>query len=175
VTPAPSEEFFVALYDELHRLADSQLRRVGTDLSVGTTTLLHEAYLNFAARDGVSFSDRSQFMAYAARAMRSLVIDYARRGRAQKRGGGQFEITLTDSVATAWSGGNDVGELERLSDELDGLAELEPALSQLVDLHFFCGYTFPEIAVMRGVSERTVFRDWRKARLLLQHSLQDPN
>jgi RNA polymerase sigma factor (TIGR02999 family) len=175
VAPAPSDELFVALYDELHRLADNQLRRLGTDLSIGATTLLHEAYLNLAGRDAVSFPDRSRFMGYAARAMRSIVIDYARRGLAQKRGGGEFEITLTESVAPSpQSRAKEVGELERLSEALDELAVLEPELAQLVDLHFFCGYSFPEIAGMRGVSERTAQRDWRKARLLLQHALDDP-
>ena len=171
---SPSDELFVALYDELHRLADNQLRRLGTDLTIGTTTLLHEAYLNLAGRDAVSFPDQSRFLAYAARAMRSIVIDYARRGQTRKRGGGEFEITLNDSLAVAGRA-NDVGELERLSLALDELAVLEPELAQLVDLHFFCGYSLPEIAGMRRVSERTAQRDWRKARLLLQHALDDLN
>jgi RNA polymerase sigma factor (TIGR02999 family) len=113
-------------------------------------------------------------MGYAARAMRCLVIDYARRSRAAKRGGGVFEITLTGNVAPAGGGRADGSvELERLSEALDELAALEPGLAQLVDLHFFCGYRFEEIAKMRGVSDRTVQRDWRKARLLLQHTLGD--
>jgi RNA polymerase sigma factor (TIGR02999 family) len=169
-----AEQLFPALYAELHRLADRQLRRVGPDLSLGTTTLLHEAYLNLAGREGVRFPDRGRFMNYAARAMRALVIEYGRRARAQKRGGGAFELTLTEGGANApVGGGNDATELERLSDALDELAGLKPELAQLVDLHFFCGYTFAEIADMRGVSERTVQRDWRKARLLLQHTLLD--
>lgn len=110
-------------------------------------------------------------MSYAARAMRGLVIDYTRRARAQKRGGGAFEITLTEDQPQ--SDPHRAEELERLSEALDGLAGLEPDLAQLVDMHFFCGYTFGEIADMRGVSERTVQRDWRKARLLLQHALSD--
>jgi RNA polymerase sigma factor (TIGR02999 family) len=105
--------------------------------------------------------------------MRNIVIDYARRGLAQKRGGGAFELTLTHSLAGAQpAGAPDVVELEQLSTALDELAQLEPALAQLVDLHFFCGYSFAEIAGMRGVSERTVQRDWRKARLLLQHTIE---
>ncbi len=171
----PPDEYFVTLYDELHRLADSQLRRLGTDLSIGTTTLLHEAYLNLAGRDQVRFPDRSRFLGYAARTMRSLVIDYARRGLAQKRGGGEFEITLTESSTPPAAGtGGQAAEFERLSEALDELAELEPDLAQLVDLHFFCGYSFVEIASFREVSERTVQRDWRKARLLLQHTLGEP-
>ncbi|MGH7710602.1 MAG: ECF-type sigma factor [Gemmatimonadaceae bacterium] len=165
-----SKELFAALYSELHRLADIQLRRIGPNLSLGTTTLLHEAYLDIANREGVHFSERGLFLGYAARAMRGLVIDYARRAQAQKRGGGAFEITLTESGSQAPPSG-DATELERLSEALDELAALEPQLAQLVDLHFFCGYAFGEIAAMRGVSERTVQRDWRKARLLLHHAL----
>jgi RNA polymerase sigma factor (TIGR02999 family) len=169
-----SEELFATLYAELHRLADRELRRLGPQLSLGTTTLLHEAYLDLAGRAGVHFPDRARFMSYAARAMRGLVIDYVRWSRAQKRGGGAYEITLTDgSVHAPPAAGNEPMELQRLSDALDELAGLEPELAHLVDLHFFCGYSFVEIAEMRGVSERTVQRDWRKARLLLHHTLAD--
>ena len=163
-----SEQLFVALYDELHRLAERQRRRAGAELSIGTTTLLHEAYLDIAGRDGARFPDRARFMGYAARAMRGLVIDYARRARAKKRGGGVFQITLTGDLVPAGGASDDeASELDRLSDALDELAELEPSLAELVDLHFFCGYSFAEIAEFRGVSERTVQRDWRKGRLLL--------
>jgi RNA polymerase sigma factor (TIGR02999 family) len=166
-----SEQLFTALYAELHRLADIQLKRIGADLSLGTTTLLHEAYLDLAGREGVQFPDQARFLGYATRAMRNLVIDYARRAQAQKRGGGTFEITVTPSLAGGSAAAADPAELERLSEALDELAGLEPALAQLVDLNFFCGYSFAEIAAMRGVSERTVQRDWRKARLLLHHNL----
>ncbi len=173
MTAHPSDVLFVALYDELHRLAEVQLRRSGSDLSLGATTLLHEAYLNLATRDSVAFPDQAHFLGYAARAMRSLVIDYARRGQAQKRGGGAFEITLTHSLAGVPStAAPDVTELEQLSAALDSLAQLEPGLAQLVDLHFFCGYSFTAIAEQRQVSDRTVQRDWRKARLLLQHTIE---
>ena len=169
-----SDQLVAALYAELHRLAEIQLRRLGPQLSLGTTTLLHEAYLDLSSRDAVSFPDRARFLSYAARAMRGLVIDYARRSRAKKRGGGAFEITLTEDSTQAPAGtGLDTAELEKLSDALDELATLEPSLAQIVDLHFFCGHTFAEIAALRGVSERTVQRDWRKARMLLHRSLSD--
>ncbi|HEU4632074.1 MAG TPA: ECF-type sigma factor [Gemmatimonadaceae bacterium] len=169
-----SPQLFASLYAELHRLAERQLGRAGAGLTLSTTTLLHEAYLDIAARPGVHFPDRARFLAYAARAMRGIVIDYARHRGARKRGGGAFEITLTaDLRPSAGSGGDagDAAELERLSDALDELAGLDPALAELVDLHFFCGYSLGEIAGMREVSERTVQRDWRKARLLLHHAL----
>jgi RNA polymerase sigma factor (TIGR02999 family) len=170
---AAAEELFASLYAELHRLADHQLRRIGADLSLGTTTLLHEAYLDMAGREGVDFPDRTRFMSYASRAMRGLVIDYVRRSRALKRGGGVFEITLAVDSDEPAAGERHAEDLSRLSDALDELATLEPSLSELVDLHFFCGYTFKEIADLRGVSERTVQRDWRKARLLLHHDIAE--
>jgi len=161
------------LYDELHRLAESSLRRAGAPLTLGTTTLLHEAYLNIAGRENVAFIDRSRFLAYASRAMRGLVIDYARSRRALKRGQ-QFEITLAnDNEQSSGEAMEKAAELERLGDALDELADLEPALAELVDLHFFCGFSFGEIAGLRQVSERTVQRDWRKARLLLHGALLD--
>jgi len=138
-------------------------------LSVSTTTLVHDIWLDLSGRPGLDFPDRGRFMAYAARAMRAVVIDYARRARAQKRGGGAFDITRQPDVVAA-SDAN-ASELGRLSDALDHLAEVDPSLAELVDLHFFCGYAFREIAELRETSERTVRRDWRKARLLLHQEL----
>lgn len=168
-----SRQLFATLYDELHRLAEHQLRKNSPGLALSTTTLLHEAYLDIAGRSGLHFPDRAHFLGYAARAMRGIVIDYARRAGAVKRGGGAFEITLTGDMTPSRHdpGAADPEELVRLSDALDELAELEPKLAELVDLHFFCGLTFTEIAELRAVSTRTVQRDWRKARLLLHRSV----
>jgi len=165
-----ADKLFALLYGELHRLAEHHLRRGGSGLTLGPTTLLHEAYLNVAGRDDVAFPDRARFLAYASRAMRGLLINYAQRRRAQKRGR-QFEITLAGDEQPPADAMRQAEELERLGDALAELTELEPALAELVDLHFFCGFTFAEIAAMRQASERTVQRDWRKARLLLQHVL----
>lgn len=164
------DELFTLLYHELHRLAERNLRRAGPSLTLGPTTLLHEAYLNISGRHDVAFADRPRFLAYAARAMRGLVVDFARRHRAVKRGR-QLEITLAGDEPPTSEALRDAEELERLGDALEELGELEPALAELVDLRFFCGFSFAEIAAFRGVSERTVQRDWRKARLLLHHSL----
>jgi RNA polymerase sigma factor (TIGR02999 family) len=117
----------------------------------------------------VAFVDRGRFLAYASRAMRGLVIDYARRRQAKKRGA-QFEITLAGNE-TPLGGTASAEELERLGDALGELAAFNPALAEVVDLHFFGGFSFGEIATLRGVSERTVQRDWRKARLLLHDTL----
>lgn len=165
-------ELFVVLYEELHRLADRQLRRSSPDLTLGTTTLLHEAYLNIAGRGAVEFPDRARFLAYASRAMRGLVIDYARRRQAKKRGG-EFHITSSGAEEAPAGGEDRSASLEALGAALDTLTEVDPVLAQLVDLHFFSGFSLAEIAAVRGVSERTVQRDWRKARLLLHRTLKD--
>jgi RNA polymerase sigma factor (TIGR02999 family) len=130
---------------------------------------LHEAYLDIVARDGPSFPDRARFMGYAARVMRGLVIDHARSRNAIKRGG-EFEITSlkTDSVENPV----DAKELSLISDALDQLAKVEPELAALVDLKFFCGFTFAEIAALRNLSERTVQRSWEKARIYLHRSIR---
>ena len=154
-----TDKLFALLYHELHGLAERSLRRVGASLTLGTTTLLHEAYLNIAGRENVAFAERSRFLAYASRAMRGLIVDYARHRRAQKRGR-QFEITLGDDQASSGEPMERAGELAELGDALEELMELEPALAELVDLHFFCGFSFVEIASLRQVSERTVQRDW---------------
>jgi len=166
-----ADKLFALLYHELHRLAERNLRHAGAAATLGATTLLHEAYLNIAGRDGVAFPDHGRFLAYASRAMRGLVIDYARRRRARKRGP-ELEITLAEEDAAVCAETlRTAADLERLGDALTELAALEPALAELVDMHFFGGFTFGEIAGLRGVSERTVQRDWRKARLLLHRTL----
>jgi RNA polymerase sigma factor (TIGR02999 family) len=165
-----ADTLFALLYHELHRLAEANLRRAGSALTLGATTLIHEAYLNIVGRENVDFVDRSRFLAYASRAMRGLTIDYARRRRAAKRGGG-LVITLEAEGGPSEVAIRTGEEIERLGDAMNELGALEPALAELVDLHFFAGFSFAEIATLRGVSDRTVQRDWRKARLLLQHAL----
>lgn len=169
-----ADHLFATLYDELHRLAEIHLRRADSGLSLGTTTLLHEAYLNIAGRapsEG-ALDNRARFLAYASRAMRNLVIDYARRRRARKRGR-DIEITLSDDEQPTADATRTLESLESLDDALNALANVDAALAELVDLHFFSGFSFAEIASIRDVSERTVQRDWRKARLLLQHTLTE--
>ena len=168
-----ARELFASLYQELHALAEHHLRRGGGHLTLGTTTLLHEAYLNLSNREGARFPDRGRFLAYASKALRGIVIDYARARRAQKRGG-EFEITSIGDKDLADQGGLRDESLERLSRGLDELAQLEPELAQLVDLHFFAGFSFKETAAILGSSERTVSRNWRKARMLLQRLMTDP-
>ncbi len=165
-----ADALFAALYSELHRLARRQLARSASHMTLGTTTLLHEAYLRMAERESAIFPDRGRFMAYAARVMRGLIIDYVRSRRAQKRGGEFTLVSLTGDVSDP---SVDDKELTRISDALDELATMEPLLAQLVDLKFFCGFSLVEIAAMRGLSERTVQRHWEKARILLHRRIGD--
>jgi RNA polymerase sigma factor (TIGR02999 family) len=167
---AAADALFTALYDELHRMARRELARRGAHVTLGATTLLHEAYLDISERDRAAFPDRNRFMGYASRVMRGLIIDYARRRQAQKRGG-QFEITssITDLAAEL----PDADRLARLSDALDELETADARLARVVDLKFFCGFSFGEIAAMDGASERTVQRDWEKARIYLHRVLRE--
>jgi RNA polymerase sigma factor (TIGR02999 family) len=163
-----TDVLFSSLYSELHRLARRQLSRQWTPMSLGVTTLLHEAYLNIANRDERGFPDNARFMGYAARVMRGIIIDFARTNNATKRGG-KFEITsltLDNADVTI-----DAKELSVISDALDELAKVEPELATLVDLRFFCGFSLAEIAAMDSLSERTVQRRWEKARIFLHHSI----
>jgi RNA polymerase sigma factor (TIGR02999 family) len=167
---AASEALFAALYSELHRLARRELARRGGNLTLGVTTLLHEAYIKMADRDGVAFPDRARFMSYAARVMRGLIIDYVRRRRAHKRGG-LFEISALETTIADRAGNEH--DLQRISDALDELATVDATLAEVVDLKFFCGFSLAEIGAMRGVSERTVQRQWEKARLYLHRAIGD--
>lgn len=164
-----AEALFASLYSELHRIAKRELARQGAPMSLGVTTLLHEAYLDMAERDGPSFPDRARFMGYATRVMRGLIIDHARHQCALKRGA-QFEITSL--TTNAGENVADDAELTRISDALDELAKVDASLAEIVDLKFFCGFSFAEIGSMRGISERTVQRKWDKARIYLHRSIR---
>jgi RNA polymerase sigma factor (TIGR02999 family) len=163
------EALFAALYSELHRLAKRELANIGLYATLSATTLLHQAYIEIAARDGVRFPDQARFMGYAARVMRGLIIDYARSRHAQKRGG-QFEITSLG--AEPLENSTDERQLRHISDALDQLAENDASLAEIVDLRFFCGFTFAEIASIKSISERTAQRQWEKARIYLHRAIR---
>jgi len=166
---AAADALFTALYRELHQLARRQLSRSPPEATLGTTTLLHEAYLDMAALEGTVFPDRARFMGYAARVMRGLIIDHVRNRTALKRGG-QFHIASLEAEVADRA---DENELTRISEALDELASVDAELAQVVDLKFFCGFSFTEIAAMRGLSDRTVRRSWEKARIYLHGLIKD--
>ena len=166
---ASTDTLFSTLYSELHRIAKRELARQWFPASLSVTTLLHEAYLDLSGRDSALFSDHGSFMGYAARVMRGLIIDHARSRNALKRGG-EFEHTALDTEDGLSSA--DPKELSVISDSLDQLAKVEPDLAEIVDLKFFCGFSFAEIGALQKLSERTVQRKWGKARLYLRRAIR---
>jgi len=167
--PSRAAALFTALYADLCRLARREVRRNGANDMVGTSTLVHEAWLDMNRRPSLSFDEPGQFLAYAARTMRGLVIDRVRARHAQKRGGGLIITSLDTNNAEQIE---QPELLESIGDALEELSALEPELARVVDLKFFCGFTLAEVATMQGVSERTVQRQWEKARLLLYRALE---
>ena len=163
------DALFAALYSELHRLAETHLRHSPGNVTLSATTLLHEAYVDMARRGSVAFPDRNRFLQYASRAMRGLVIEYMRRRGARKRGG---ELTFTTLDEDRVLSSETTPDIESLGTALETLTDLDPSLAELVDLRFFCGFSMGEIAAIRGVSERSVQRDWTKARVLLRRFLE---
>jgi RNA polymerase sigma factor (TIGR02999 family) len=162
------QQLFTLLYEELRRIARRELRSRGSSFTLGPTTLLHEVYLNLRDREGVLFPDRARFLAYASRAMRGLIIDYARSRQALKRGAA-FELTSLPTEVPEDAA--ECVELQQLSEAIERLAAAEPRLAQVVDLKYFSGFSFGDIAAMWGMSERTIQRDWEKARLFLYQCL----
>lgn len=164
-----ADQLFTLLYQQLHRMARREARRLGPHATLGATTLLHEAYLDISRRDALAFPSQGHFLAYAARAMRGVVIDRVRERHAQKRGGGLHITSLDTNLAESCP---QPEQLDGIGDALDELAQQEPALAQVVDLKFFCGFSMAEIANLTGSSERTVQRQWEKARMLLFRAMQ---
>jgi RNA polymerase sigma factor (TIGR02999 family) len=162
-------ELFASLYADLRRIADRELRRLPS-AGLSPTTLVHEAYLNLVGRDGVRFADGGKCLGYVARAMRGVLIDYSRRRQAMKRGSEFKIVELNTQIGEELC---DDASLSRLSDALDELGRHDPGLAELVDLKYFCGFSFAEISKLRGISERTVQRDWQKVRLLLYRDMND--
>lgn len=154
------------IYQELRRLAHAQQPRAHD--TIGTTALVHEAYLKLVDQSRLSWPDRRHFFAYAAKAMRSILVDNARRRGSEKHGGGAlrdddaFDRLHTDGAET---------DLIAVDQALDDLGKISDRLREVVELHVFAGLEFKDVAACLQLTERTVFRDWRKARALLQSIL----
>ncbi|WP_425258000.1 ECF-type sigma factor [Rubrivivax sp. RP6-9] len=169
-----ADRAFALLYADLQRLARSRLRHGSALTLLDTTALVHESYLRLQAGGGTSFADRHHFMAYAAKVMRAVVIDVVRARLAERRGGGAAKVTLDTGLAEGLVDGLAAhdDEVLRVHEALDELAALEPRLAQVVELRYFGGLTEAEIAASLDVTERTVQRDWHKARLFLRVALR---
>jgi RNA polymerase sigma-70 factor (ECF subfamily) len=168
--PAALERLVPLVYEDLRRLARRQLGHEYGERTLNATALVHESYLKLGV-GALAASDRGHFFAIAARAMRQVLVDHARDRKAAKRGGGMWErTTLTDG---AWVREFDVDGVLALD---DALAALEPRQRQVVECRFFGGLEEQEIAAALGISERTVHRDWMKARAwLYRHFYPEPN
>jgi len=164
------ERLFALLYDDLRKLAHARLRRSGGLTLLDTTSLVHESYLKLLNSGSLEASDRGQFMSYAARVMRSVVVDFVRRRSADRRGGDAVHVELDTEVASL----TDPREREiiRINEALDELAKIDERMVKVVEMRYFAGMTEAEIADALGVTDRTVRRDWQKARLLLAESLR---
>lgn len=158
------DKIYPLVYDELRMAARRALARERDGLTLQATELVHEAFFKLVGADGVQWQGRAHFIAIASRAIRQILVDHARRVRAEKRGGGAEHVTLGDSDASLTVPAE---EMLALDDALARLGDLEPRLRTVVEYRFFGGLSEREIAEVLGVSERTVQRDWIKARAWL--------
>ena len=167
---ADLDRAFAAWYPELKSIAHARLRASGLEGRLQTTALVHDGYLRLAGGRELEFPDRLRFLAYASRVLRSIVIDLVREQRAQRRGGGAEVITLDTAAGEGLPPSADV---EAVGRALDDLSKLDEGLARLVEMRFFGGLKEIEIAEALGTSERTVRREWTKARALLLTLLED--
>jgi len=166
-----ADQAIALLYADLQRLARSRLRQSGQLTLLDATGLVHESYLRLQQQQGqLDFADRQHFLAYAARVMHSVVVDLVRAREAERRGGGAEHVTLNTAIAELPPQRDD--EILRVHEALEELARLEPRLAQVVEMRYFGGLLEAEIAAALGITERTVQRDWQKARLFLSLLLQ---
>ncbi len=167
---AARDELFTVAYDNLRTMARARLRDGGRNTSLDTTSLVHEAYLKFIRGGDLRAEDRHGFFAYASRVMRSIIVDSVRERQAQRRGGDVDFFTLTTRVGDGVAAGEDA--ILRVHEALLALEAVDPRLAQGVEMRYFGGFTEQEIADVLGVTERTVRRDWDKARLILAAALK---
>lgn len=158
------------LYAELRRIAHARLRHADDRTNLQTTALVHESYLRLVKLGRLNVDDRAHFLAYAARAMRSIVVDFARGRVAERRGGGAIDVTLDTTLAESLA--LDTTQIMRIHEALEELAAADPRLVQVVEMRFFAGLDQREIGEALGVSTRTVERDWDKARAFLFAALR---
>lgn len=165
-----ADRVIALLYADLRRLARSRLRQSGDLTQLDTTALVHESYLRLRRADHSQFEDRRHFLAYAARVMRSVVVDLIRARQADRRGGPALHVTLDTALGDQLWQHED--EVLRLHEALQALAVHEPRLAQVVEMRYFAGLSEADIADSLGVTERTVQRDWQKAKLFLAATLK---
>jgi RNA polymerase sigma factor (TIGR02999 family) len=161
---------FAAAYPELHRMARSRLRDGGRSVVLDTTGLVHESYLRFVRVGELRVEDRRAFFAYASQVMRSVIVNSVRERIAQKRGGAGLPLTLSTGLRSDVA--DDEGTVLAVHEALQDLEKADPRLAQVVQMRYFGGYSEKEIAETLDMTERTVQRDWEKARLILAAALR---
>jgi RNA polymerase sigma factor (TIGR02999 family) len=164
------DEVFTLTYRELHEMAHQRLHRSNRVTSLDTTALVHECYLRLVRLGQLQTRDRSHFLGYAACVMRSIVVDFVRQRLAKRRGGGELRVTLGTDIRDSAAVNEE--QIMQVDEALQELAALDPKLVQVVEMRYFAGFTVEQIAESRGVTTRTIRRDWEKARLLLYAALQ---
>jgi len=167
---AARDALFAEAYRELRKLARSRLRDGGRNTFLDTTAVVHESYLRFLDAGVLRTEDRRAFFGYASKVMRSVIIDAVRERQAERRGGDLTQLTLDTQVAADLPAGE--AEILHVHEALRTLEAVEPRLAAVVEMRYFGGYTEAEIAEAMGLTERTVRRDWDKARLLLRSALK---
>ena len=160
---------YSVLYPEIKRLARSRLYAAGGVTSLNTTALVNEGFLRMAEREGMAGESRGQFFAYVGKVLRSVVLDHLRAESAEKRGGDQIHVTLSQAESIAGSGRDNWLLLDHA---LEQLKEIDLNLYELVELRYFVGMTVADIAALRNVSTRTIDRDWVKAKTLLEEMVE---
>ena len=168
--PEGLDALFVSAYDELKRIAHSRLASHQPITLLDTTALVHESYMRFLQAGKLDIEDRAHFIAYAARVMRSVIVDFVRSRSVERRGGEQMHITFSTEHEQIAAKEDDV---LRLDDALVELQNVDPSLVKIVEMRFFAGLSVDEAAEALGLSPRTVFREWQKARLILSDAIRD--
>ncbi|MFT3663748.1 ECF-type sigma factor [Piscinibacter sp.] len=166
------DALFDTLHPELRRIAHARLTRHLRDTLLDTTALVNECYLKFSQAQRLGPDDRAHFLAYAASAMRSIIVDFARAKAAERRGGDAPHVTLDTTLAEGLGAPHGEDEIVRVHEALAELARLDARLAQVVEMRYFGGMTDAEIGAALGLTDRTVRRDWDKARLLLAAALK---
>lgn len=163
------DRLFGLLYDDLRQLAHSKLRRNAALTLLDTTALVHESYLRLFNAGSLAAQDKSHFMGYAARVMRSIVVDFVRRRMAERRGGNAVHVDLETELAQLSDPRE--RELMQIHEALEELSTIDERLVRVVEMRYFAGMTEPEVADALNMSLRSVSRDWEKARLFLAATL----
>jgi RNA polymerase sigma factor (TIGR02999 family) len=166
------DTLYAAAYRDLRRLAHSRLRGGGRPTVLDTTALVHEAYLRLSKGPAPLFPDRTRFLVYAGRVMRSIIVDLVRQRQTQRHGGDVQLVTLTGDVADGAPANSGESTILRVHEALEELDKVDPRMARVVEMRYFAGMTDEEIAAALGVTDRTVRRDWQQARLFLAEALK---